>query len=279
VGAASVPRGQADERAWRVVVTQEATGRMPHPWTEADLAAVHDACVASAAALTPVPAGLDLPGMPDDYAREPQILGCFAALAAGELALTSGQPGWVADRLPELQALVESSAGHLEGGTANHCDLRADNVLVDGGRALFVDWNWLCVGPPWTDFVGVLPLARADGVEVDAWLDRSELTRGVDADAVDAWLAAVAAYMLANADEPVWPGGPTAVRVHQRRYARTFLDWLGDRRGWSAPAASPPASADTSPRASARGSARNSAGTSGRGSGRAAAGPPGSSRT
>jgi hypothetical protein len=38
--------------------------------------------------------------------------------------------------------------------------------------------------------------------------------------------------MLGSADEPVWPGGPELVRVHQRRYASTFVDWLGERRGW-----------------------------------------------
>ena len=127
------------------------------------------------------------------YGLRAEILGCFAALAAGDLALTSGQQDWVRERLPELQALVESSSQHLAGDTANHCDLRADNVLLNDGRALFVDWNWLCLGPPWTDFVGIPPLARADGVDVDAWLARSELTRGVDPEAVDAWLAAVAA--------------------------------------------------------------------------------------
>ena len=120
---------------------------MPLPWTEAGVAVVHDACVASAAALTPAPLGLELPDMPDEYGLRPEILGCFDALAAGDLALTSGQPDWVRERLPELQALVESSAQHLAGDTANHCDLRADNVLLNDGRALFVDWNWLCLGP------------------------------------------------------------------------------------------------------------------------------------
>ena len=136
-------------------------------------------------------------------------------------------------RLPELQALVESAAAALVGKTANHCDLRADNVLIDGGRAVFVDWNWLGVGPAWTDFVGVLPLARAEGVDVDRWVRRSPLTGDVDPDALDAWLATIAGYMLVHADRPIWPGTTPAVRVHQRRYARTFLDWLAVRRGWA----------------------------------------------
>ena len=79
----------------------------------------------------------------------------------------------------------------------------------------------------------MLPLARADGVDADAWVRRSPLCRGVDPGAVDAWLASVAAYMLAAADDPVWAGGSPLVRVHQRRYARTFLDWIGARRGWA----------------------------------------------
>ena len=109
-------------------------------------------------------------------------------------------------------------------------------VPASGGspaRAVLVDWNWLMRGPAWTDFVGVLPLARADGVDVDRWLELSPLTQDVEAEAIDAFLATISAYMLGSADAPVWPGGPPSVRVHQRRYASTFLDWLGARRGWA----------------------------------------------
>jgi hypothetical protein len=233
VGSAALLAGEVDDRAWQVVVAQVAPGRMPHPWTDADLSALHDACLRSAAALTPPPPGLDLPGMPDQYGRDPATVRCFADLASGRLALAAGQPVWVRDRYAELQALVDAAAGALEGGTANHGDVRADNVLVHRGRAVLVDWNWLAVGPTWTDFVGVLPLARADGLDADRWLAASPLTREVDPAAVDAWLAVIAAYMLANAGSPVWPGGPPTVRTHQRRYARTFLDWLGARRGWA----------------------------------------------
>ncbi|HYJ74619.1 MAG TPA: hypothetical protein VEV65_03425, partial [Kineosporiaceae bacterium] len=95
-----------------------------------------------------------------------------------------------------------------------------------------VDWNWLTQGPAWADLVGLLPPARADGLDVDALVARSPLTHDVDPDRIDAFLAVIAAYMLRNAPLPLWPGGTPAIRVHQRRYARTFLDWLGARRGW-----------------------------------------------
>ena len=106
-------------------------------------------------------------------------------------------------------------------------------MLVDGDRAVLVDWNFLALGPPWLDLAGLLPAARADGVDADAWVRRSPLLRDVDPVDVDVWLAVLAAYMLANVGKPLWPGAPPALRVHQRRYARLFLDWLGDRRGWA----------------------------------------------
>ncbi|GAB3673631.1 hypothetical protein GCM10028814_01620 [Angustibacter aerolatus] len=219
---------------WQVLVTEAVAGRLPQPWTDVDLEAVHDACLRVAEALTPSPPGLDVGTLADAFAGDAQVTDCFRRLLDGTLRLTGGQPDWVLDRSRQLQHLVDTAAGALVGTTGCHGDLRADNVLVDGTRATLVDWNWLRPGPAWADLVGVLPLARADGLDAEAWLRRSPLTRDVDPDHVDAWLATVAAYMLANADQPVWPGGPASVRVHQRRYARTFLDWLGARRGWDA---------------------------------------------
>lgn len=59
------------------------------------------------------------------------------------------------------------------------------------------------------------------------------LTREADPDHIDSWLAVIAAYVFANADLPLFPGGSPVIRVHQRRYARLFLDWLAERRGWT----------------------------------------------
>jgi len=233
VGASHLPPGEADEHEWRVVVAEVADGTLPQPWTDDALAAAHDACVACVAALTPVPSGMRLPHLADALGRDAAVLASFPRLAAGEVAIPSGQPGWLPGRLAELADIVTGAAPYLEGDTACHFDLRADNMLIGPRGAVFVDWNWLVEGAGWVDFVGLLPLARADGVDVDAWLARSPLTRSVAPEAVDAWLAIIAAFMLRNADEPVWEGGTPAVRLHQRRYARTYLDWLGARRGWT----------------------------------------------
>ena len=236
VAEALVPGAEADGQDWQLLVTTALGGRLPQPWTERDVAAAHDACLAVAEALTPVPAAVaevGIASLAEEVGRDSRSVAFFTRLAAGEATLTWGQPAWVHDRADDLAALVDRSAALIDGQTGCHADLRADNLLVDGERAWVVDWNWLCVGAAWTDFVGLLPLARADGVDVEAWLARSELTRGADPEAIDAWLAVIAAYMLASADDPVWPGGLDAIRRHQRRYARTFLDWLALRRRWA----------------------------------------------
>jgi hypothetical protein len=237
VGAGHLAAGEVDEHEWRIVVAEAIDGVIPQPWTDAAVSAVNEACVQAARALCPAAGslGLELESMSQTYGADADIAGCFPALSDGTKPLTEGQPSWVLDRCQELTDLVARAASALAGDVPSHNDLRADNVLIDGrGRAVFVDWNWLQTGPAWIDFVGVLPLARAEGVDVDAWLRRSPLTRGVDRDDVDSWLAVIAAYMLDHADRPLWPGGPHLVRVHQRRYARCFLDWLGARRGWAA---------------------------------------------
>ncbi|MEO7746648.1 MAG: phosphotransferase [Actinomycetota bacterium] len=230
VGARRVEDG---EHPWQVVVIEAVEGRLPQPWTEGDVDAVHRACLQAAAALTPPPAGLGLSTLPADLRQDTRTLGLFDRLDDGSTAPTWGQPAWLVERAADLSRLAQAAPDAVSGDTACHGDLRADNVLVHRGRAVLVDWNWLAVAADWTDFVAVLPLARADGVDADAWVRRSPLCRDVAPDAVDAWLANIAAYMLAAADDPVWAGGSPLVRVHQRRYARTFLDWIAARRGWS----------------------------------------------
>jgi hypothetical protein len=221
---------------WSALVTTWRPGRPPVPWTAPALDAVHDACLATADALTPAPPGLG-PALGTVSAQG--FGGWFGRLADGEVPPAWGQPSWLPDRARDLQSLVAVADDAVDGRTGVHGDLRADNLLVDLGgphreaTVTIVDWNWLGRGPVWFDLVGLLPPARADGVDVDALVARSPLTAGADPDAVDAFLAAVAAFMLEQADEPVFAGGPPVLRVHQRRYARLFLDWLGARRGWA----------------------------------------------
>lgn len=233
---------------WQVVITEAVDGRMPLDWAAEDLDAVHESCLVMAELLTPPPDRLTelLPSLRDQMAGRP-VTATFARIMRGDLAVTRGQPSWLDQRLSDLDAVVHDPGrieAALTGGTGCHLDLRADNVLIttaaDGGRpasrAVVVDWNWLAVGPAWLDLVCVLPMAakgQAGAAMADSLLRSSPLTRDADPEHLDTWAALLVAYFLAQADEPVWPGGLPAIREHQRWYARCFLDWLGARRGWS----------------------------------------------
>lgn len=219
-------------RQWQVVVLEHLPGRMPLPWTERSLAAAHDACVV-ARELSPPPQQLCDMRLSDALSSNDDAISRAARLAGGEGTLTWGRPQWLPERLEQVAALVEQVPAAVEGGTGCHGDLRADNLLVDGDTAMLLDWDWLRLSTAWVDLVGLLAVARGDGVDADGWVARSPLTRHADPDAIDAYLAYVVSYMLSLAELPLWPGVLPAVRVHRRRYARLLADLLGSRRGWT----------------------------------------------
>ena len=133
----------------------------------------------------------------------------------------------------ELAELGHAAATSLAGDSLVHGDLRPDNMLITpAGQARFVDWNWVARGPGWCDFVGLLPLMAHHGLDVDAMVDGSPLLAGVEADAVDSFLAIIVGYMVDSCTKPAFPSSLVAVRAHQAQMARTFLAWLARRRGW-----------------------------------------------
>ncbi len=123
----------------------------------------------------------------------------------------------------------------MSGWSILHNDLRPDNVIIErtSGRALVCDWNFLTRGPAWADWVGLLPYLRHDGLDADALLRASPLSAGVPDDAVDSWLALLAAYMVVSGLSPEVPGSPR-LRSHGRFTAGIMVDWLSERRKWAA---------------------------------------------
>ncbi|ADB32829.1 aminoglycoside phosphotransferase [Kribbella flavida DSM 17836] len=224
--------GSAGER-WFAVASEYVAGRMPGtPWTAADFAAATAACEVMAEALSPTPlaglatfvAELEAGGFPFHLADE---------ILAGDRPLPPGFQPWLPTALPELSALIARYPVALAGDSAMHSDLRPDNLLIDRtGQCWTVDWNWLSLGPAWCDWVGLLPVAQAHGIDTAAAIRRSPLTADVPADDLDCCAAIIAAYMLDALDAPPPPGCTPELRRHQRLYAWTFLDWLALRRGW-----------------------------------------------
>ena len=121
VGAERIEDG---EHPWQVVVVQAVEGRLPQPWTEADVDTVHEACLRSAAALTPPPAALTLSALPDDLRADTRTLALFDRLGDGTQAPTWGQPSWLVARATELSGRAHAAPEAVAGDTACHSDLR-----------------------------------------------------------------------------------------------------------------------------------------------------------
>ena len=61
-----------------------------------------------------------------------------------------------------------SAAENVGGDRLVHVDLRADNVLIDGGgRAVIADWPWAAHGASWFDALTLLVDARVSDPDCD----------------------------------------------------------------------------------------------------------------
>lgn len=225
-----VPPGSGDSTDWHVLVYEAVDGRMPGtPWTEDDLAAVESSCATSARLLSAgFPPGMAGTSVAEDILSTPSP---FLEVADGGPAPWF-LPGMTAARARRFQQCLEDSPRALAGTSVLHGDLRPDNILIRSGRALFCDWNFLGTGAAWIDWVGVLPYARGGGIDVEAWLRRSTLTCDVPPEHIDAFLAALLAYMVNSGNAPEVGASPQ-LRSHGRHTARLIFEWVLSR--WDQP--------------------------------------------
>lgn len=218
---------------WSVLVLSVIDGRMPgQPWTRADVNAAHETCLVVADLGTPTTLG------GRDYAHrmaaDPAILSIAGAMVDGSSPASTELPSWLPRHQVQVGELVLGASGRFDGETLCHGDLRPDNLLIDpAGTAVVVDWNWVGPAAPWVDWVGLLPQMAGQGVDTEALLRRSPLTRDVDPDAIDAYLACIAVYMVEGHPREPPPGCTPALRAHQLLMAHLFLELLHMRRRWT----------------------------------------------
>jgi len=105
-------------------------------------------------------------------------------------------------------------------------------MLLTADRVFFVDWPGAAVGAAWVDLVAMLPsVAMQGGPEPDTVWRAHPLHEHVDADDVDAFIAAVGGYFMHSMLLPAPPGLPT-LRPFQAAQGEQAIRWLAHRRGW-----------------------------------------------
>lgn len=215
-----------DADDWVVLGIEHVASRQPgRPWTASDL----EACVAMAeqmaTALTPPPDDLEVAEFATEFAEWPSYW--------DRLRSTPPDLAGFAEHADEAAALAARFAEVTAGETLVHTDVRDDNLLiVDDGRVLLCDWNWPVVGAAWLDTVLLMIGPRGDGLDVEAALAASSVTRDVPAESIDVAIALVTAYFLLSATLPVPPTSPH-MRDAQRWQGEVCWQWLAERRGWT----------------------------------------------
>jgi hypothetical protein len=220
--------GEGDD-GWVVLAFEHVAGRMPgEPWTATDLALAVTALERMADGLRAVEWD-DPTALLDMVLEDPEVMTLWSTYDVARLP--DDLAAWLDAHRELLVAATARSLEAFRGEGWAHCDVRADNMVLDGGTVWIVDWNWLCHAPAWVDLALLLPQVHADGVDL-AVAYSSRLLAAVDPVDVDAAIAWLGALMLFCADQPVFEGGSPWIRPHQLWTGQACLRLL--RARWEA---------------------------------------------
>ncbi len=219
-----------DEAGWVAFALEFLPGREPRlPWRPADLRRVIAMLDRFAREFTPAP--IRLRPFVETHPNLPGHWGALSAARADGTDRLADVDPWAVRHLDRLVELEARCGPATRGDTLVHCDVRADNLLVGPRGAFLVDWPHACLGPPWLDWVLMLPsVAMQGGPAPERLLRRLPAGRAAPAEDVDAVVAAFAGFLVANGRKPDPPGLPT-LRAFQRGQAAPALAWLRERAG------------------------------------------------
>lgn len=213
-------RGTADTGPWIALVIDDIDGQQPAlPWRPDELALVLCALDQLAEALTPSPA--PVPAIAERY--QDDFTGWRTL--AGRAGLGRLDP-WSRRHLDQLAELEASWASCASGTTMLHTDVRADNLLLAGGRVFVVDWPHACQGAAFVDAVFLAPSVAMQGGPAPAeLLAQTRAGSAADPAGLAAVVCALAGYFTERALRPPPPGLPT-VREFQDAQGEIARRWL-----------------------------------------------------
>ena len=223
---AAVPRllWTYDEDGWVALGFEDIEGRMPaQPWRDDELRMVVDGLHRLHDVLTPSPIASTTAA--DGFAT--RIRG-WSELKASRAVDLDPWSKTNLDRLVELEAKAPLAAS---GRTLLNFDVRADNILIAGDNVYFVDWPWARLGAPFVEWLGFAPSVYMQGGPKPGELLRMVELEGVADGDINAVIASLTGFFLAQSRLPPPPGIPT-VRAFQAAQGKIALEWLRERTAW-----------------------------------------------
>ncbi len=211
-----------DDGIWVALLFDEIDGALPaQPWRRDEFDRVLAAATELASALTPSPV--------DDTVLGPPRLGGWLMLAGEgrDSQLRSLSP-WAAHHLDDLAALEQRAEQALTGETLQHGDLYPFNIMLTHQRVFFVDWPHAWIGAAHCDLLTLLSSASLSGVDPEPIAARHPLTRHLDPDQINVFLAVHAGFLVRLAAA----AGPTVDRNlldMATALGRASLRWLRRR--------------------------------------------------
>ena len=215
---------------WLLLGFDPLIGRTPNePWAAVELAAALDALAVTAPLLSPAPPVL-VPTVAQRMAGRCQTWRALLTHGHHGPVDRSGLGSFERAHLARLADLEERWATAVSGDTLLHFDLRHDNwLLTEDGQIMVVDWGRACLGAPWVDLVCLLLESDLGPHDPQQLFTGHPLARGVDEQAVDGFLTALASYWTHTAALPA--GGTPWIRARQEHSRQATLRWLAHR--WS----------------------------------------------
>ena len=209
--------GWHDGEQTLLAIADLSDAHWPPPWTPGQIDAVR-------AALDELHATPPPPDLPPIAAERESLNGWELVAEDPEPLLSTGlcSPPWLEAALPGLLETGRSCV--LEGEAFLHHDVRSDNLCLQDGRAVLVDWNFAHVGNPLLDIVGWLPSLKLEGGP-DPW----ELVPDSQG-----FAALLGGYFAYHAGLPP-PATAPRVREFQRRQAESTLPWAARELGLPPP--------------------------------------------
>ncbi|MER6218839.1 phosphotransferase [Streptomyces sp. NPDC001674] len=173
---------------------------------------------------------------PSPIPEAPQMADVHGSYLCGWAELAEGAPAdldpWAVRNLGRLAGIEKGWLDAARGSTLTHGDLRPDNMVMSGGKAVVIDWSYLSQAADWCDGGSLVPhLILAGHTPASAEAVVAPLLRSADADAVTAFAAAFGGYWERSSRNPA-PSNVPHLRGYQARAAGAARAWIAHRTGW-----------------------------------------------